>query len=71
MLLLGVMCAARADHRSLVAGLTNADKLPIDYTSYAIYLAAASSALRGLAGPASVSRDLRFKVHPARTSRGP
>jgi ABC-2 type transport system permease protein len=54
---------------ALVAGLTNADKLPLAYTSYAVDLASAISVFVASQSPASVSRDLRFRVMPLYFSR--
>jgi ABC-2 type transport system permease protein len=54
---------------ALVAGLTNADKLPLEYTAYAIDLGTAVSVFVASQSPALVSRDLRFKVMPLYLSR--
>jgi ABC-2 type transport system permease protein len=54
---------------SLVAGLTNADKLPLAYTSYAVDLASVISVFVASQCPASVSRDLRYRVMPLYFSR--
>jgi ABC-2 type transport system permease protein len=54
---------------ALVAGLTNADKLPLAYTSYAIDLSTAISVFVASQSPATVSRDLRFHVMPLYFSR--
>jgi ABC-2 type transport system permease protein len=54
---------------ALVAGLTNADKLPLAYTSYVVDLSSAISVFVASQSPASVSRDLRFRVMPLYFSR--
>lgn len=54
---------------ALVAGLTNADKLPLEYTAYAVDLGTAISVFVAAQSPALVSRDLRFKVMPLYLSR--
>jgi ABC-2 type transport system permease protein len=54
---------------ALVAGLTNADKLPLAYTSYALDLSTAISVFVAAQCPATVSRDLRFRVMPLYLSR--
>jgi ABC-2 type transport system permease protein len=54
---------------ALVTGLTNADKLPLAYTSYAVDLSSAISVFVASQSPASVSRDLRFRVMPLYFSR--
>lgn len=61
MLILGAMCLP-AVIIAVIAGVTKADKLPADYTSY--ILNAQLLVMIYIAGqaPASVSRDLRFQV---------
>jgi ABC-2 type transport system permease protein len=54
---------------ALVAGLTNADKLPLEYTAYAVDISTAILVFVAAQSPASVSRDLRFKVMPLYFSR--
>jgi ABC-2 type transport system permease protein len=54
---------------ALVAGLTNADDLPLKYTSYAIDVGTAIAVFVASQCPASVSRDLRFRVMPLYFSR--
>jgi ABC-2 type transport system permease protein len=54
---------------ALVAGLTNAGKLPLAYTSYAFDLSTAISVFVASQSPATVSRDLRFRVMPLYFSR--
>jgi ABC-2 type transport system permease protein len=54
---------------ALVAGLTHASTLPLAYTSYVIDLSTVISVFVASQSPASVSRDLRFKVMPLYFSR--
>jgi ABC-2 type transport system permease protein len=54
---------------AIVAGVTNASKLPLQYTEYMIVLQTAISVFLASQSPASVSRDLRFKVMPLYFSR--
>jgi ABC-2 type transport system permease protein len=54
---------------ALVAGLTNADKLPLEYTSYTVDVGTAVLVFVASQCPASVSRDLRFHVMPLYFSR--
>jgi ABC-2 type transport system permease protein len=54
---------------ALVAGLTDADKLGLPYTRYAIVLQVAIALFVAAQSPASVSRDLRFRVMPLYLSR--
>jgi ABC-2 type transport system permease protein len=54
---------------ALVTGLTNADKLPLEYTAYALDLGTAISVFVAAQAPALVSRDLRFRVMPLYLSR--
>ncbi len=54
---------------ALVAGLTHASSLPLAYTSYVIDLTAPISVFVAAQSPATVSRDLRFKVMPLYFSR--
>ena len=42
--------------------ITNADELPVAYTSYAIHLTVVSTVFVAAQAPQSVSRDLRFRV---------
>jgi ABC-2 type transport system permease protein len=54
---------------ALVAGLTDATKLPLAYTTYVLDISTAISVFVAAQCPASVSRDLRFKVMPLYFSR--
>jgi ABC-2 type transport system permease protein len=54
---------------ALVAGLTGADKLPLAYTSYTLDLGTAISVFVAAQCPATMSRDLRFRVMPLYLSR--
>jgi len=54
---------------AVVAGATNADKLPVAYSRYAINLSVVISVYLASQSPASVSRDLRFRVMPLYFSR--
>jgi ABC-2 type transport system permease protein len=54
---------------AIVASVTNADKLPLQYTSYALQLQFVIAIFLASQAPASVSRDLRFKVMPLYFSR--
>jgi ABC-2 type transport system permease protein len=54
---------------ALVAGLTKADKLPLEYTSYTVDVGTAVLVFVASQCPASVSRDLRFHVMPLYFSR--
>jgi ABC-2 type transport system permease protein len=54
---------------ALVTGLTKADKLPLEYTAYAVDVAAVISVFVAAQAPALVSRDLRFRVMPLYLSR--
>jgi ABC-2 type transport system permease protein len=54
---------------ALVAGLTNADDLPLKYTSYTVDIGTVVSIFLAAQCPALVSRDLRFRVMPLYFSR--
>jgi ABC-2 type transport system permease protein len=54
---------------ALVAGLTNADSLPLAYTAYAYDLQIVIAVFVAAQCPVSVSRDLRFRVMPLYFSR--
>jgi ABC-2 type transport system permease protein len=54
---------------AVIAGVTNSDELPLEYTQYAIVLQTAISVYLAAQAPALVSRDLRFKVMPLYFSR--
>jgi ABC-2 type transport system permease protein len=54
---------------AVVAAVTNMDELPLPYTRYAIVLQTAISVFLAAQAPASVSRDLRFRVMPLYFSR--
>jgi ABC-2 type transport system permease protein len=54
---------------SLVAGLTGAKDLGLDYTQYSGFVAPLISIFAAAQCPASVSRDLRFRVLPLYLSR--
>jgi ABC-2 type transport system permease protein len=60
-LMLGIMVAP-AVIIAVVAGVTGADKLPVEYTQYPFILWPAISIFLAAQAPASVSRDLRFRV---------
>jgi ABC-2 type transport system permease protein len=68
MILLGVMCAP-ALIMVAVAVFTHMDKLPVDYTRYAVLLQAVITLFVAAQAPQSVSRDLRFKTTPLYFSR--
>ncbi|MDR3083063.1 MAG: ABC transporter permease [Streptomyces sp.] len=68
MLLYGVI-AAPAVIIVAVAIFTKADKLPLDYTQYALFLSTAIGIYLAAMAPVSVSRDLRFKSVPLYFSR--
>jgi ABC-2 type transport system permease protein len=54
---------------AVVTAVTNADKLPLAYTSYSIQVQTIISVFLAAQAPALVSRDLRFKVMPLYFSR--
>jgi ABC-2 type transport system permease protein len=54
---------------AVVTAVTNADKLPLAYTSYPIQVQTIISVFLAAQAPALVSRDLRFKVMPLYFSR--
>lgn len=60
-LLLGIMIAP-AVIIAVVAGVTGDDKLPVEYTQYPFIMWPAISIFLAAQAPASVSRDLRFRV---------
>jgi ABC-2 type transport system permease protein len=68
MILLGVMCAP-ALIMVAVAVFTHMDKLPVEYTRYAVLLQAVITLFVASQAPQSVSRDLRFKITPLYFSR--
>ncbi|QCX77723.1 ABC-2 family transporter protein [Streptomyces sp. YIM 121038] len=68
MILFGVMCAP-ALIMVAVAVATKADKLPVDYTRYAVLLQAVIGLYLAAQAPQTVSRDLRFKTVPLYFSR--
>jgi ABC-2 type transport system permease protein len=67
-ILLGVMVLPAAII-AIVASVTNADKLPLQYTSYPLQLQFVIAIFLASQAPASVSRDLRFRVMPLYFSR--
>ncbi len=68
MILLGVMCAP-ALIMVAVTIFTHMDKLPVEYTRYAVLLQAVITLFVASQAPQSVSRDLRFKTTPLYFSR--
>ncbi|WP_030677052.1 ABC transporter permease subunit [Streptomyces sp. NRRL B-1347] len=68
MILFGVMCAP-ALIMVAVAVATKAEKLPVDYTRYAVLLQAVIGLYLAAQAPQTVSRDLRFKTVPLYFSR--
>lgn len=68
MLMLAVMCLPAAIIVA-VGVATNATKLPVEYTRYAIMLQAVIGLYTAAQAPQSVSRDLRFKTIPLYFSR--
>lgn len=60
-LLLGIMIAP-AVIIAVIAGVTGDDKLPVEYTQYPFIMWPAISIFLAAQAPASVSRDLRFRV---------
>jgi ABC-2 type transport system permease protein len=61
MLLLGAVCLP-AVIMVVVASVTNADKLPLNYTSYVLQVSPLVMIYVAGQAPANVSRDLRFRV---------
>ncbi|MDT0451918.1 ABC transporter permease [Streptomyces hesseae] len=68
MTLFGVMCLPAAIVVA-VAVTTKMNRLPMEYTRYAIYLQAVIGLYLAAQAPQSVSRDLRFKTVPLYFSR--
>ncbi|MFI9204152.1 ABC transporter permease [Streptomyces sp. NPDC053048] len=68
MVLLGVMCLPAAITVA-VAVTTKMNKLPVDYTRYAIWLQLVIGLYLAAQAPQSVSRDLRFRTVPLYFSR--
>jgi ABC-2 type transport system permease protein len=68
MILLGVMCAP-ALIMVAIAIFTDMNRLPIQYTRYAVVLQAVITLFVASQAPQSVSRDLRFKTTPLYFSR--
>ncbi len=68
MILFGVMCLPAAIVVA-VAVTTKMNKLPMEYTRYALYLQAVIGLYLAAQAPQSVSRDLRFKTVPLYFSR--
>lgn len=68
MILYGAMCLP-AGIVVAVTVVSKADSLPMDYTSYAIYLQAVIAIFLAGQAPQSVSRDLRFVTTPLYFSR--
>ncbi|GAA4910505.1 ABC transporter permease [Streptomyces coeruleoprunus] len=68
MILLGIMCATALIMVS-VAVVTKAKALPVEYTSYALYMWLVISLYVASQAPQSVSRDLRFRTVPLYFSR--
>ncbi|GGO86412.1 ABC transporter permease subunit [Wenjunlia tyrosinilytica] len=68
MILFAVMCMP-AGIIVAVAVFTKMKDLPLDYTSYAIYLQAVIGIFLAAQAPQAVSRDLRFKTVPLYFSR--
>jgi ABC-2 type transport system permease protein len=54
---------------AIVVSVTKADKLPLQYTNYAVQLLLVIAIFLAAQAPASVSRDLRFRVMPLYFSR--
>ncbi|MBT0769811.1 ABC transporter permease [Kineosporia sp. J2-2] len=67
--LLLVVMVAPAVIVAVVAGVTKLDKLPISYVQYMFALGAAIAIFVAAQAPATVSRDLRFRVMPLYLSR--
>jgi len=68
MLLFAVVCVP-AFIIVVIAAITNSDELPGDYTSYALNVQVLVAIYVAGQAPASVSRDLRFRVMPLYFSR--
>lgn len=68
MLLFAVMCLP-AGIMVAVAVVTKADRLPVAYSGYAIYLQAVIGLFLAAQAPQAVSRDLRFRTVPLYFSR--
>ncbi|WP_299529463.1 ABC transporter permease [uncultured Streptomyces sp.] len=69
MLLVAVMCLVAAILVAVAMATPASTKLPIEYTSYAVYLQAVIGLFIAAQAPQSVSRDLRFKSVPLYFSR--
>ncbi|WLQ41914.1 ABC transporter permease [Streptomyces laculatispora] len=69
MLLFGVMCLVAAIIVAVAINIPDSTKLPVKYTSYAVYLQAVIGLFLASQAPQSVSRDLRFKSVPLYFSR--
>ncbi|TXR96409.1 ABC transporter permease [Streptomyces sp. col6] len=69
MLLFGVMCLVAAIIVAVAIAAPGTTKLPIKYTSFAIYLQAVIGLFIAAQAPQAVSRDLRFKTVPLYFSR--
>ncbi|MEU8623722.1 ABC transporter permease [Streptomyces sp. NPDC048669] len=69
MLLFGVMCLVAAIIVAVAINIPDSTKLPVKYTSYAIFLQAIIGLFLASQAPQSVSRDLRFKSVPLYFSR--
>ncbi|MFF1918985.1 ABC transporter permease [Streptomyces sp. NPDC058221] len=69
MLLFGVMCLVAAIIVAVAIKIPDSTKLPVKYTSYAIFLQAVIGLFLASQAPQSVSRDLRFKSVPLYFSR--
>ncbi|MFJ3090552.1 ABC transporter permease [Streptomyces sp. NPDC086838] len=69
MLLFGVMCLVAAIIVAVAIAAPGTTKLPIKYTSFAIYLQAVIGLFIAAQAPQAVSRDLRFKSVPLYFSR--
>ncbi|MEV5599932.1 ABC transporter permease [Streptomyces sp. NPDC052299] len=69
MLLFGVMCMVAAIIVAVAIATPGTTKLPIKYTSFAIYLQPVISLFIAAQAPQAVSRDLRFKTVPLYFSR--
>ncbi|MFK0101334.1 MULTISPECIES: ABC transporter permease [unclassified Streptomyces] len=69
MLLFGVMCMVAAIIVAVAIAAPGTTKLPIKYTSFAIYLQPVISLFIAAQAPQAVSRDLRFKTVPLYFSR--
>ncbi|WP_326698705.1 ABC transporter permease [Streptomyces sp. NBC_01754] len=69
MLLCGVMCLVALIIVAVAMATPNMTKLPVKYTSFAIYLQPVIGLFVASQAPQSVSRDLRFKSVPLYFSR--